>query len=127
MGRALRVNDSRRRTKDSQRQERESMERMGGQRHGGSGAAWSRKADGRVNRNDWTSAAHSLVEFKRTDKQSISLKKADLRKITDEAMMEGRIPLLGVEIDGDAYIVMEESHYMELRDAAEVRTVDDER
>lgn len=116
------MNDSKRQMRASMKQEKEGMEALGGQRHGGSGAAWSRKGDGRVNANRWTDLKHTLVEFKMTGKKSISLKSADLEKITNEAILEGRVALLGIRLNGRDYIVLDSNDYEEMVHAIEQLT-----
>lgn len=108
------MNEYKRQMRASMKQESEQMESLGGKRHGGSGAAWSRKGDGRVNASKWTDLKHALVEFKMTGKKSISLKAADLEKITNEAILEGRVALLGIRLNDRDYIVMEHNDYEEM-------------
>lgn len=88
----------RRNIKRSQEHEKRAMARLGGVRHGGSGAAWSRKADGRVNAGQWSDPGHRLVEMKRTDKDRFVLRLADVEKIIREAVSEGRSPLMSIQI-----------------------------
>jgi hypothetical protein len=96
------------RIKKSRLQENKGMQRMGGTRTAMSGAGWSRKGDGRTDDH--------VVEFKRTDKKSISLKESDLLKVEQEAWLDNRIPLLGIQMAGRNYIVMFEEDWLEMRD-----------
>lgn len=109
------MDDIGKRIKDSQAQEAQGMADLGGVRHGGSGAAWSRKADGRRN-SSWVLPDHLLVEFKRTDKKSYSIKSSELEKLFNEAVGEGRVPLLGIGLNNREYILMERDDYAELLD-----------
>lgn len=109
------MSDVRRQVKASRAQEERGMAAMGGQRHRGSGANWSRKADGRTNGPSWTSLDHTLVEFKRTDAKQITLKAKDLEKIIYEATLEGRAPVMGIEVGGRNYVLLEESDYLEMK------------
>lgn len=112
------MNDQRRQVKKATAQENRVMGDLGGRRHTGSGAAWSRKADGSVNGAAWSDLNHAMVETKRTDKKSYSIKSAELEKLFDEAAMEGRVPLFGIELNGRDYILMETVDYIEVRDRA---------
>lgn len=106
------MNEVRRRILASRAQERERMESLGGKRHAGSGAG-ARKGDGRVNGASWRDPDHQLLEFKRTDKSQITVKASDLEKIISEALAEGRIPALGVELGGRHYVLEMEGDYRE--------------
>ena len=63
-----------------------------------------------------------LAECKRTDKKSISVKASVLAKITKEASMQGRLPLLFLELDmpdfmvSKSWVCMEESTFRDLTD-----------
>lgn len=85
------------------------MKRLGGRVVPGSGAGWARKGDGRT--------AHELVEYKTVLKGNtqITLKAADLKKITTEALVEGRNALLGFAVGGRNYVVQTEDQYEEMR------------
>lgn len=110
------MREEKKRVRDSQRQENEGMQRLGGTRNVASGSLWWRKGDGRVNGVSWTDPDHALVEFKRTDKRQITLKADDLEKVTNEAIAEGRVAVLGVSVGGRDYVVMEAGDYEELLD-----------
>lgn len=83
------------------------MAAFGGRVNGGSGNGWSRKGDGRT--------AHEVVEFKRTDKSQITVKAADLEKVCNEALADGRVPVLGFEVGGRSYVILEQDDYVEGR------------
>ena len=85
------------------------MARYGGQRHRGSGNG-ARKGDGRT--------TNELFEFKRTDKTQITLHKRDLDKISAEASLTGRVPVVVLEIRGKSYVVIEESDWIAYRDGS---------
>lgn len=79
-------------------QEKRIAKQTGGSRNAGSGA-FLRKGDIR--------AGDVLVEAKWTGKKSFTLKADVLEKIVQEALAEGRTPLLQVELNGRAYGLME--------------------
>lgn len=97
--------------KKSQKQEKRGAKSLGGRVTPASGSLDGFKGDVKTDTE--------LVEFKRTDKKSLSLKAEWLEKIYMEAWMQGRQPLLGVEIGGRNWIMLEEYHYVELRTAYE--------
>lgn len=96
-------NDPARRVRDSQRQERRGAVLHGGKRRPGSGAPWSAKGDVRTD--------DTLLEYKRTNGSRITITAVMLSKIRTEALSEGRRPLLGFEVAGRDYIIMEASDY----------------
>lgn len=98
----------------SRAQEERGALAFGGVRHAGSGNG-SRKADVRANGTRWFYPDHILVEYKRTDKQQITLKAADLQKLFDQALVTGRTPVFGLEVGGRDYTVLETGDYEELR------------
>lgn len=79
---------------------------IGGSRTAASGAFWSRKGDVR---ND-----SLLIEHKWTGKKSKTIQSAELKKITNEAIMDGRMPVFGLHLDGENYVVLLETDLMEL-------------
>lgn len=85
---------------------------IGGKPTAGSGAFWSRKGDAR--------ADDLLVEAKRTDKASYSIKKAIWEKIRREALLDGRMPVLALEIQGRNLVVIDEEDFLELRSKADL-------
>lgn len=89
--------------KKSQKQERRLAKKLkDGRVQAGSGSLWGAKGDVRTKIH--------LIELKRTDKLSISLKKEWLDKITKEALKDNRIPSLGIEIGSKRYIIVEECY-----------------
>lgn len=83
----------------------------GGQRSAASGAFWSRKGDVRTDM--------FLIEAKATAKKSMSIKKEWLEKIRREAIMESRMPLLVVEIDGLSCVMLLEDDFDDLLERAQ--------
>lgn len=80
---------------------------IGGSRSAASGAFWSRKGDVR---ND-----ELLIEHKWTGKKQVTIKSDVLKKITKEAILDSRMPVLGLHLDGENYVVMVEEDFFELR------------
>jgi hypothetical protein len=79
---------------------------LGGSRTAASGAFWSRKGDVRN--------AELLIEHKWTGKKSKTIQSAELKKITTEAIMDGRTPVFGLHLDGENYVLLLETDLMEL-------------
>lgn len=94
----------------SQKQERSLAKNLGGRTVPASGAFWSRKGD--VRSDDL------LVEAKTTEAASFSIKKAIWEKIRKEALLDGRIPVLAVQIQGRNLVVLDEEDFLELRSNA---------
>lgn len=92
--------------KQSQKHERRIAKAIGGSTNAASGAFWSRKGDVR--------SADYLVEHKWTGKKSKTIQAAELRKITTEAIMDGRTPVFGIHLDGEDYVILLETDFMEL-------------
>ena len=80
---------------------------VGGQRSAGSGAFWSRKGDVR--------STDLLIEHKWTGKASFTVKAAVLEKIIKEAILESRMPALGISLNDENYVLLTEDDYLELR------------
>jgi hypothetical protein len=57
-----------------------------------------------------------LIEHKFTGKKSFSVKAEVLKKITTEAILDGRMPVLGVHLDGENYVILLEDDFLEMRD-----------
>jgi hypothetical protein len=55
-----------------------------------------------------------LIEHKWTGKKSKTISSAELKKITTEAILDGRTPVFGMHLDGEDYIVMLETDLLEL-------------
>ncbi len=96
--------------KDSQRQERALAREVLGSVNAGSGNGWVRKGDVR--------SAQELWECKITSAKSFSLKYDDLRKVFEQAIVDGRIPIFMVEFmkQGESFVVLTKDDYMEMRE-----------
>lgn len=92
--------------KQSRKHENRLAKELGGSRTAASGAFWSRKGDVRN--------AELLIEHKWTGKKSKTIQSAELKKITTEAIMDGRMPVFGLHLDGENYVVLLETDLMEL-------------
>jgi hypothetical protein len=77
-----------------------------GSRNVMSGAGWSKKADVRTNR--------FLIEAKTTENKSYSLKLSEMREIRKQALVDDRIPLFMIEIQGHNFVVMDENDFIEM-------------
>lgn len=97
--------------KDSQRQERALAREVLGSVNAGSGNGWVRKGDVRSDKELW--------ELKITSAKSYSLKYDELRKLFEQAIMDGRIPIFLVEFmkQGESFVVLTKDDYMEMREA----------
>jgi hypothetical protein len=90
--------------KDPSRQQEDRVAaRSGGTRNVMSGAGWMRKHDVR--------SPGILWEMKRTGKKSITIKLDDLESVRKEAILEGRTALLGFELGGRNYVIVEENDW----------------
>lgn len=78
-------------------QEERVARRLGGKRVSGSGASMYSKGDVR---GVELAGVEFLIEAKKTEKASISVKWAWLKKITHEALAVGKEPALTIEIQG---------------------------
>ena len=74
----------------SRKQELKVAKDVGGSTCPGSGSSWSAKGD--------VKSKELLIECKRTDKDSLTLKASVLSKIQLEAIAEGKMAVLSVEI-----------------------------
>lgn len=93
--------------KESKKHEARLAKKVGGQRSAGSGAFWSRKGD--VRSDDL------LIEHKWTGKASFSVKAKVLEKIVKEAILDGRMPVLGFSLNNENYVMLTEDDFLELR------------
>jgi hypothetical protein len=93
--------------KQSQAHEKRIAKAIGGSTTAASGAFWSRKGDVR--------SKDLLVEHKWTGKKTKTISSAELKKITNEAIMDGRTPVFGIHLDGEDYVILLETDFMELR------------
>jgi len=94
--------------KQSRKHESRLAKKVGGSTTAASGAFWSRKGD--VRSDDL------LIEHKFTGKKQFTLKADVLKKITEEAIMDGRMAVLGVHLDGKDYVILDENDFLEMRD-----------
>ena len=92
--------------KQSQKHEKRIAKAIGGQTTAASGAFWSRKGDVR--------SEGLLVEHKWTGKKSKTIQSAELEKITNEAIMDGRLPIFGIHLNGEDYVILLETDFLEL-------------
>lgn len=92
--------------KQSQKHEKRIAKAIGGQTTAASGAFWSRKGDVR---NDTL-----LIEHKWTGKKSKTIQSAELEKITTEAIMDGRMPVFGIHLNGEDYVILSEHDFLEM-------------
>jgi hypothetical protein len=115
------MTEIRRRIRASQAQEKRGARVMGGAVRPGSGSKPSAKGDVRVPRAPGVPLQECgvLIEYKRTDSRSFSLKISELEKIRGEALLEGRRHLMGIELGGRHYVVLEEHDYTALLEAAQ--------
>jgi hypothetical protein len=95
--------------KQSLKHEKRLEKATGGKRNAASGAFWSRKGDVRTD--------DLLIEHKWTGKKSVTIKSQVLEKITTEAILDSRMPVLGLHLDGENYVVLLEEDFLELRNA----------
>ena len=94
--------------KNSQKHEKRIAKKIGGKTNAASGAFWSRKGD--VRSDDL------LVEHKWTGKKTKTIKADELRKITREAILESRMPVFGLHLDGVNYVILLEDDFLEMRE-----------
>ena len=94
--------------KQSRKHEDRLAKKLGGQRTAASGAFWNRKGD--IRTTDW------LIEHKWTGKLSFSVKAAVLEKIVNEAVLDSRMPVLGISLNGENYCLVLEDDLIEMRD-----------
>lgn len=92
------------RIRRSRKQEKRDARDYGGRVQAGSGCGTFKKGDVRTD--------DLLIENKRTDKQQMTLKAEWLDKIRNEALTEGRIPVVGIEIDGREWVLLPKDDYI---------------
>ena len=100
--------------KESQKHEARLAKKFGGQRTAASGAFWSRKGDVR--------STELLIEHKWTGKSSFTLKAAVLEKIVKEAILETRMPVLGISLNNNNYVLLTEDDFEEMRQTLQEHT-----
>lgn len=94
--------------KRSIKQEKDLATTYKGSRNAMSGAGWVRKGD--VRNEDF------LIEAKTTAAKSYSLKLSELRDLRKLAIMDDRIPLFIVDIQGHRYVVLDHDDFEEMMD-----------
>ncbi len=94
--------------KQSLKHEKRLAKAVGGQRSVASGAFWFRKGDVR--------SQDLLIEHKWTGKKSFTLKSDVLEKITTEALINSRTPVLGISLNNVNYVVMDENDFLTMRE-----------
>lgn len=94
--------------KQSQKHEKRLAKVVGGSVNAASGAFWSRKGD--VRSDDL------LIEHKWTGKKSFSLKAEVLEKIVLEAIVDSRMPVLGISLNNKNYVLLTEDDFLEMRE-----------
>lgn len=92
--------------KQSQKHEKRIAKAVGGAPTAASGAFWHRKGDVRN--------GTLLIEHKWTGKKSKTIQSAELQKITNEAIMDGRTPVFGIHLDGEDYVILLETDFLEM-------------
>ena len=114
------MTEIRRRIKSSQQQEKRGAKQLDGRVQPGSGSQVSAKSDVRVPRKPGVSGVRAgmLIEYKRTDGKGIRLTTVMLEKNRREALLEGREPLLGLELGGRDYVVVSLEDYLDLKERA---------
>ena len=90
----------------SRKQERDIASDLGGRPVPASGAFWHRKGDAR--------SQEFLVEAKRTDSASLSIKRQIWDKIRREALLDGRIPVLALQIQDRKLAVLDWEDFLAL-------------
>jgi len=104
------------RIKRSRDQESRGARLHTGRRNAGSGNHWQRKNDMR------TDDGKELFEYKRTDGKSITIKATDLATLRRNALLEGRDPRFGIELDGHDYVLLPAGDYELLKERANAAT-----
>jgi hypothetical protein len=89
-----------------QRQEERTAERYRGSRSAGSGAGPTRKNDVRNEQ--------LLIENKTTDAKSFTLKASDLELLRCNAIVEGRVPVLQLDLGGRCYVILLEGDFLDI-------------
>lgn len=88
----------------SRNQEKRIARKVGGTLNAGSGNG-NRK-------NDVRQRGEVLWEMKRTDAKTITIKATDLRDLRKNAALEGRLPVMHIELGGRRYVVIEEDDFL---------------
>ena len=94
--------------KQSLKHEKRIAKKVGGQTTAACLLYWSRKGDVR--------SEDLLIEHKYTGKKQTTIKSDVLKKIMREAILDGRMPVLGIHLDGENYVILLEDDFLEMRD-----------
>lgn len=95
--------------KRSKQQEERTAKAYKGSRNVMSGAGWVRKADVRTE--------EFMIENKLKmdpDAKSYSIKAVDMRDLVKRALLEGRIPLMQIDLAGHRYVVLREDDFLDI-------------
>lgn len=95
----------------SRKHEDRLAKKIGGTRNAGSGSFWLRKGDVR---ND-----QILIEHKYTGKTQFTLKAQVLETAMREALLSGRMGVVGIHLNGKNYMVLDEDDFLSLLDASD--------
>lgn len=105
----------------SRQQEKRNAEALGGRRHAYSGSRPDSDGDGHVG-DDIRSMDYILLESKRTNgNRQITIKRDDLEKLAQEALRQGREPIMNFELSGKDYLILERDYLVGL--LAELRAL----
>ena len=96
------------RLKKSRQQEARGASLHGGSRNAGSGNTPWRKNDVRVDNS-------YLIEYKRTDRKSITLHLLDLEELRTNALLESRTPVMGIEIGSRDWTLIPTDEFERMR------------
>jgi hypothetical protein len=94
--------------KQSQKHEKRIAKLVGGQKNVASGAFWFRKGDVR--------SQDLLIEHKWTGKKSFTVQASVLEKITTEALIDSRTPVLGISLNDVNYVILDENDFLTMRE-----------
>jgi len=89
-----------------QRKEKSDEKDFGGRRTSGSGKSWYGKGDIKTDT--------FLIEDKQTDKNSYRIETKTWRKISNEALLSQRLPLLSLKIQETELIIISKSDFLSL-------------
>ena len=93
--------------KQSKKHENRLAKAVGGGTVAASGAFWSRQGDVR--------SSDLLIEHKWTGKKQVTVKSDVIEKIVKEAILDGRMPVLGFHLNNENYIMLDENDFLEMR------------
>ena len=93
--------------KQSKKHEARLAKKLDGKQTAASGAFWNRKGDVRTD--------ELLIEHKWTGKASFTVRATVLEKIVNEAILDSRMPVFGISLNNENYIMLLEDDFLELR------------